>query len=283
MNDGVHATVRIRAARPSGGVKSAERTVDLLELLAAHPGGLRLADIAAELDLAKSSTHAIVATLVGRQVLRVTQDERGTVYQLGHRIFEIGQAYALTTDLIADGQRAVRNLSDACGETVHLAGLDGNFVVYLAKHEGSNPVRMVSAVGKRLPAHGTGVGKVLLAGLTDIEVERRFGAAGALPRLTGRTVGTVSHLLADLDEVRIEGVATEREESTEGVGCVAAPVYDASGLVAAISIAVPIGRFPPVRAAQLAEQARTAAEALSIRLGAGQSPARIIPGVTHDV
>ena len=205
------------------------------------------------------------------------------MYRLGHRIFEIGQAYAQTTDLLRDGQQVVRELSVSCGETAHLAVLDKNFVVYLAKHEGIHAIRMVSAVGKRFSAHGTGVGKVLLAGLDDAEVERRFGVPGAMSALTPHTVVDVARLLEDLADVRATGVAHEHEESTEGVGCVAAPVYDATGMVAGLSVSVPIGRFPQDREAEFAEHVRAAAARLSVRLGAGAYPDQIAPGTTQEL
>jgi IclR family KDG regulon transcriptional repressor len=261
-------------------VKSAARTIDVLELLVDRPDGLTLLEIAEELGLAKSSAHGLVATLLGRSVLRLTQDGRRSVYRLGHRIFEIGQAYAQTTDLVRDGQKVVQALSRSCGETAHLAVLDENFVVYLAKHEGEHPIRMVSAIGKRFSAHGTGVGKVLLAGLHDAEVLERFGAAEAMPRLTPNTVTDVNDLLEDLAVVRLAGVATEREESTEGVGCVAAPVYDATGLVAGLSVSVPIGRFLQEQQADFLVHVREAAATLSVQLGAGSYPQRIVPGTT---
>jgi DNA-binding IclR family transcriptional regulator len=264
-------------------VKSAARTIDVLELLVEHAEGLTLLEIADELGMAKSSAHSLVATLLGRNVVRLTQDGRRAVYRLGHRIFEIGQAYAQTTDLLRDGQHVVQTLSMSCGETAHLAVLDGNVVVYLAKHEGIHPVRMVSAVGKRFSAHGTGVGKVLLAGLEDTEVERRFAAPGAMQPLTPRTIRRLDVLLRDLAEVRRAGLATEHEESTEGVGCVAAPVYDATGMVAALSVSVPVGRFPETREAEIADEVRACANTLSVRLGAGRYPEHITPGTTRDL
>jgi IclR family transcriptional regulator, KDG regulon repressor len=269
--------------QPPPTVKSAARAIDVLELLVDRPEGLTLLEIADELKLAKSSAHGLVATLLGRNVLRLTQDGRRAVYRLGHRIFEIGQAYAQTTDLVRDGQQAVQELSVACNETAHLAVLDGNYVVYLAKYEGVHAIRMVSAVGKRFSAHGTGVGKVLLAGLDDDEVVRRFDAPGAMPRLTPHTVTDLPLLLKNLAEVRRAGLASEHEESTEGVGCVAAPVYDATGMVAGLSVSVPVGRFPEERQTEFAAQVRAAAATLSVRLGAGGYPDSIEPGTTREL
>jgi IclR family transcriptional regulator, KDG regulon repressor len=264
-------------------VKSAARAIDVLELLVDRPEGRTLLEIADELGLAKSSAHGLMATLLARSVVRLSLEGRRSVYQLGHRIFEIGQAYAQTTDLVRDGQHVVQELSIVCGETAHLAALDGNFVVYLAKHEAIHPIRMVSAVGRRFSAHGTGVGKVLLAGLDDAEVVDRFGGPGTMRPLTPNTVTDIEHLKKDLAEIRLTGIATEHEESSEGVGCVAAPVYDATGMVAAISVSVPVGRFPESREAEFVEQVRSAASTLSVLLGAGTYPERIVPGTTKEL
>jgi IclR family KDG regulon transcriptional repressor len=104
-----------------------------------------------------------------------------------------------------------------------------------------------------------------------------------MPPLTSRTVQEVDRLLQNLAEIRLAGLAAEHEESTEGVGCVAAPVYDATGMVAALSISVPVGRFPPEREAELTEQVRLAATRLSTSLGAGLYPAQIEPGTTREL
>lgn len=264
-------------------VKSAARTIDVLELLADHEQGMSLQDIADRLGMAKSSAHGLLTTLLDRAVIRTTTVDRRSVYKLGHRIFAIGQAYARTTDLVQDGQEATRALSEQTGETSHLAVLDFDHVVYLAKHEGNHAVRMVSAIGQRLPAHGTGVGKVLLAGLTDDEITRRYADPAALVALTAHTVSDLSSLRSDLATIRATGIAHEQEESSAGVGCVAAPVYNHIGLAAGLSVSVPLTRLPRRRRAELAQEVRACAASLSIRLGAESYPDEIEPGATQIV
>ena len=262
-------------------VKSASRTIDVLDLLAANSEGLTLMEIAKELGCPKSSAHGLLATLSRRNVVKATKTARGLVFALGHHIFEIGQAYARTVDLIRDGQEAIRRLSDACLETVHLAALDSDHVVYLAKEEGRQSMRMVSAVGRRVPAYCTGVGKVLLAGLEDSQVDAMYPLGEQLPQLTPHTVTEPERLRANLAEARRKGYAVDHEESSVGLSCVAAPVYDSANLVAAMSISVPTARLPEERQEELLVQLRACARQLSTRLGLSSNPEHITAGTTR--
>ncbi|MFJ6120292.1 IclR family transcriptional regulator [Streptomyces sp. NPDC092129] len=262
-------------------VKSASRTIEVLDLLASHADGLTLLEIAGALGCPKSSAHALLATLARKHVVAATPTARGSVFKLGHHIFEIGQAYASNVDLIRDSHDIVRRLVDTCLETMHVAALDGGQVVYLAKEEGRQPMRMVSALGRRFPAYGTGVGKVLLAGLDDSAVRDLFPTAEQMPRLTPNTVDDPARLMAELAETRRRGYAVETEESSVGLGCIAVPLYDSSALVAAMSMSVPTARFPQERRDELLVQLQAGARELSMRLGASSYPSQISPATTR--
>ena len=151
-------------------VKSAGRTLDLLELLSKQRTGMSLADISHVLRIPKSSALQILRTLEAREY--VARDRITSRFQLDVRVFALGRAYAEGMDLVREGQRVLAELSGTLDETCHLAVLAGRDVVYVAKEESSQPMRMVSAVGRRLPAHATGVGKILLSMLD----ERTLGA-----------------------------------------------------------------------------------------------------------
>jgi DNA-binding IclR family transcriptional regulator len=251
-------------------VKSAARVIDIFELLVHHPDGLSLSEICHQLGIPKSSGHALLMTLVERGYLRDGLRER--TYRLGPAIFEIGSAYIASTDLVSDGQAIVRETAQRCDETVHLAVLDQQDVLYVAKQEGTRTIRMVSAVGKRFPAYGTGVGKVLLADLSDAELLRRFPEGMYLPALTEYTITEPQALRAELARIRVQGYALDHEESTPGLCCVAAPVYAASGrIVAAMSIAVPSVRFTDTRREELLALICAQAKRLSTILGYRQS------------
>ena len=151
---------------------------------------------------------------------------------------------------------------------MHVALLDGTDVVYIAKQDSTHPVRMVSAVGRRLPAHCTGVGKMLLSSLTPEALAARYPADRPLPGMTAHSIRSVSQLRSELARVRTAGIAYDDCESNDTVCCVAAGVYDHAGvMVAAISISVPTLRWSPPRREELTELVRRGADELSSRLG----------------
>lgn len=247
-------------------VKSAARVFDVFELLVQHPDGLSLSEICVALALPKSSAHALLHTMVLHGYLREGMRER--TYRLGPALFELGSAYIASTNLVSDGWEIVRHTSRACNETVHLAVLDGDEVLYVAKEEGTSAIRMVSAVGKRFPAYATGVGKVLLANLSDTELLSRFSGASTLAAITPTTITDPATLITMIQQVRQQGYALDHEESTPGLCCVAAPVNDATGaIVAGMSISVPNIRFTENRREQLLELVRFQALRLSNILG----------------
>ncbi len=248
------------------GVKSAVRVLDIFELLAHHPDGLSLSAIAAELAIPKSSAHGLLSTLLGRGYLRVGRNER--TYRLGSRLFELGSQYLAGADLFSEGQEIVRATARACDETVHLAVLDGQEVLYIAKEEGTNTIRMVSAVGKRFPAYGTGVGKMLLSALSAAELDRLYPCDQPLAAITARTITDPIVLRQELAATRQRGYATDFEESTPGLCCIAAPVFDSDGaMTAALSVSVPTVRFNPERQAELRQIVQQGAARLSRILG----------------
>jgi DNA-binding IclR family transcriptional regulator len=248
------------------GVKSAVRVLDIFELLAHHPDGISLSQIAAELHIPKSSAHGLLSTLSSRGYLREGRQER--TYRLGVRLFELGSGYMAGTDLLADGQEIVREMARACDETVHLAILSGDEVLYVAKEEGTNTVRMVSAVGRRFPAYGTGVGKMLLSCLSETELDKLYPPHRPLPPITPNTITDAQSFRRELAECRRRGYAIDLEESTPGLCCIAAPVFGSDGSeVAAISVSVPSVRFSAERQAELRLLAQQSAARLSRILG----------------
>jgi len=248
------------------GVKSALRVLDIFELLARHPDGLSLSEISAELTIPKSSAHGLLATLSSRGYLRPGRHDR--TYRLGARLFELGSSYMAGADLLSEGQEVVRGTARACDETVHLAILDGDEVLYIAKEEGTNTIRMVSAVGKRFPAYGTGVGKMLLSELAPAELDELYPPDKSLAPITPRTITDPIAFRQELAVTRMRGYATDFEESTPGLCCIAAPVFDGDGaLVAAISVSVPTVRFTAERQAELRLFVQHGADQLSHILG----------------
>jgi DNA-binding IclR family transcriptional regulator len=222
-------------------VKSADRTLEVLELLAAGPRSRTLADLARELDIPKSSLHGILRTMAQRGW--VETDPTGTRFGLGVRALQVGAAYLDSDDAVGMVAGVLDGLAADVGETVHLGRLDGRYVVYLAKRESVHPLRLFSAIGRRLPAHATALGKVLLAARGEDEVDRLLPRP--LPALTRHTITGLTALHADLAAIRERGYAVDHEENTEGIVCFAMAVPLRSPSTDAVSISVPVARIGP--------------------------------------
>jgi DNA-binding IclR family transcriptional regulator len=222
-------------------VKSAGRTLDLLELLADQPRPWTLVDLARELGIPKSSLHGLLRTLTARGWVRT--DDTGTRFRLGMRALRVGAAYLDGDDTVGLLNSVLDELSRRFGEAVHLGRLDGGQVVYLAKRESVHRLRLYSAIGRRLPAHATALGKALLAEHRHEDADRLL--SWPLARLTPHTLTDRQAFHANLAEVRANGYAVDREENAEGINCIAMAVPLAVPAVDAVSISVPLTRLSP--------------------------------------
>jgi DNA-binding IclR family transcriptional regulator len=242
-----------------------QRALAVLDLLARNGSGLTLSELGRALGQAKSSLHVVLSTLEDAGF--VVRDSVSKRYTLGPQILALSAAYARQSDLLRSFYEIASPLARELGETVQMAVLRGRHVLYVAKQEGTQWVRLASEVGTVLPAHATALGKCLLAGLSDAELDRLF-AGVELERLTERTIATLDALKAELAEVRACGYAIDRGETLADVNCFGAPIRDATGtVVAAMSISVPVTRVTPERTGELIDAARRAADTLSRRLG----------------
>lgn len=223
-------------------VKSAERTLLVIELLTRHPGGLTFLDIIEQLDLPKSSAHALLQTMLQRGHLEFSETTKR--FRLGVRLWEAGQAYDRAFDLARLARPFLEAARDELQETVQLAVLDGTDNVYIAKVDADQRLVLASNVGMRLPAHATGLGKVLLAGLDDEEIRARYDGM-QLERFTPTTITDLDGLIDAVGAARVRGYAVDEAEYTHGVRCVAVPIVGPGRTVtAAVSVSVPEVRLP---------------------------------------
>lgn len=219
-------------------VKSADRAIDVLEELA-RSGHLSRADLGKRLEIPKSSLHGILRTLELRGW--VEQDASGSLYHLGVRSLIVGASFVDEDLVVARTASVLDALTAATGETVHLGRMQAAEIVYMAKRESVHPLRMFSAVGRRLPAHATALGKALLAQRTDDEVRAILPAV--LMPLTPHTICDAEELIDRLAQVRESGYAIDNEEATVGLRCFGMALPSRSPSVDAISISVPIARL----------------------------------------
>jgi DNA-binding IclR family transcriptional regulator len=218
-------------------VKSAARTLELLELLAARGDRpARLQELTEELGVPRSSMYALLQTLARSGWVRT--DVSGSLYGIGIRALLTGTSYLDSDPRVRLVRPFLDEASDALGETIHLGRLDGNDVAYLATRESHEYVRTISRVGRRLPAHVGALGKALLAEQPDDDLPD-----GPLSRLTPHTLTDRAALAADLAATRERGYSVEREEGVPGIaGFGFALRYDAPAQDA-ISCSVPLARL----------------------------------------
>ncbi|MGW5878160.1 IclR family transcriptional regulator [Nocardiopsis terrae] len=219
-------------------VKSAARTVELLELLSGLGQAASLRVLSQRMGVPRSSLYALLQTLVQRGWVRT--DATGTLYTLGIRALLTGTGYIDADTRTAQVRPHLDALSERTGETLHFARLDGADVVYLATRDSRHYLRPYSRVGRRLPAHATALGKALLAERTDAEVDALL--PDALAPLTASTVTDRRVLFAELAAIRDRGYATEDGESVEDVRCLAVPLRYDRPATDALSCSIPTAR-----------------------------------------
>lgn len=216
-----------------------EKALDILEYISNYPNGATLLEICTDLELPKSSAYGLVMTFANMGYLNKNLDNRFTI---GIKAFEVGSTFMENQDFHSYSRDVLAELVRATNETAHLALLDGRNVVYLSKFDCTHVIRMVSSIGKRIPAHATALGKALLSGKTEQEI-RTLYAEHPLQKVTPNTIDDIEMLLEQVEQIRQTGFAFESEESTVGVHCIAVPVSDYTGKIQmAISLSVPLIR-----------------------------------------
>ena len=258
--------------RALSGAQVVDRVIDILEAFEWLGPQLGVSEISRALNLKKATTHRLLASLRRREI--VAQDPITRRYHLGMRLWQLGMLALNQVDWIDRARPYLRQLRDETGETTHLAILDDGQVLYIDKVESEHSLRMPSQVGRRLPAHCTGVGKALLAHLSSAELASVIEQRG-LAEFTPRTITERHTLVSELAEVRDRGYAVDDEEIEPGLRCIAAAVRGHGGeVVGAISIAGPSSRLHRDDVARHADRVVSAARQISQALGAPAADSR---------
>jgi IclR family transcriptional regulator, KDG regulon repressor len=236
----------------------------LLKAFLTREESLGVSELARRLDLGKSNVHRLLSTLVAEGL--VEQDPHTGGYRLGIVMFELGEAVKVHLDLHAAAGPVLAHLREQTGESSQVGVLDGDEVVYVDRLESAHSLRLFTETGRRVPAHCTSSGKVLLAHRG--EPDREMFLARPLARLTAHTITDAGALREELARVRARGWAEAINEREIGVASIAAPIRDIHGeVVAAISIGAPVARFGAVPRRRIARALVEAGEAVSRRLG----------------
>ncbi len=218
-----------------------EKVGHVLDLFSFKHPEWGVSEVARELAIPKSTTSEIMASLSTQGLLDRTSAGR---YRLGWRFFHMSQIVLDNTDFCVEARQMMRELAERYGLTSHLAVLDKGQVLRVEKLQATQAVQFILPHGgARLPAYCSSLGKILLAQQPWHEVRQVLEGQDLCP-LTPHTITSLDRLAEELEQVRRQGYACDREEVTAGMCCVAAPIYDQDGqTLAAMSISVPASRF----------------------------------------
>ena len=214
------------------------RVLRILELIDSNPNGLNLSEIADLLELPKGTISPILKTLSAKKYV----DLEGMLYKIGPRLFQLGLSFASGTNALSLIRKEMHNIVAAVEEVCQMGVLSGTDVHYLLREDAKTVITIISGVGKRLPAHVTGLGKALLSGKTDEEVRDIYRDYSFVP-YTQKSIMDVEKLVAQLQQVRVSGIAYENEESTPDICCIAVPLMADNSVKAAISVTIPKFRY----------------------------------------
>lgn len=241
-------------------VKSAARTVEILEFLAARQNKpVRLRELSEALGVPRSSLHALLRTLVTYGWVRA--DSSGTLYGIGIRALLAGTSYLDTDPYLPLVTPYLDELREKLDETFHFGRIDGTDVVYLATRESSQYLRPYSRVGRRLPAYSTSLGKAVLSDMEPEEREQHLPAD--LTPVTPRTITDRTALHEELATTRARGYAVDNEENTLGLRCFAVPLHYVEPATDAISASIPLGRLNPEREEEIISTLRQVSDKIT--------------------
>lgn len=227
-----------RPERGDGGVKSVERSMRIVETVMEMEGA-RVSELAAELDMAKSTVHGYLATLHGLGYLV----KEGEVYQIGTRFLQFGEYSRTRKDEYGMAAQKVTELAEETEERSQFVIEERGRGVFLYRESGAHAVETGSGTGKRMYLHSTSAGKAILAHLPDGTVDEILDRWG-LPAVTPATITDEAELRDELADIRDRGFALNREENIEGLHAVGVPVQPQDGtVIGALSISGPTHRL----------------------------------------
>jgi IclR family transcriptional regulator, acetate operon repressor len=254
----------VTQSAPYPGTQTVRRAVALLKLFADDKPEWSLSELARSAGLNKTTAYRLLQALEVEGML--TRSPQSDAYRLGPAAISLGGRALRSNDLRAASHTDLIALAEATHETATFEVLAENQVLILDEVSGSHVVGNIQSLGTRWPLHATSTGKVLLAHMSEQQLEALLAAG--LPRLTARTITAPDALMRDLEQVRRQGYAIVVEELEDGFVAIGAPVRNFTGeVIAAISVGGPAMRLTAKRLPELAGYVCRAAAQISQRLG----------------
>jgi IclR family transcriptional regulator, pca regulon regulatory protein len=221
-------------------VQSLERGLAVIRAFNAERPSLTLSEVAVATGVTRAAARRFLITLMSLGYVR----SDGRQFSLRPRVLDLGYAYLSSLSLPEVAEPHLEALVAEVNESSSVSVLDGDDIVYVARVPVSRIMTVAISVGTRFPAYATSMGRVLLAGLPDDELDD-YLAKVQLSQLTGRTVTSRSSLRAEILRVRAQGWALVDRELEDGLRAVAAPIRDRNGrTIAAVNVSVAASRMP---------------------------------------
>ncbi|WP_198153459.1 IclR family transcriptional regulator [Thalassobacillus sp. C254] len=246
-------------------VKSVDRALRIISLISKQKEGMGVTELGERLGIGKSSTYKLLSTLTEHGYIE--QDEGTKKYRLGYKYLELSALLLESMDIRSLAAPFLKEVEAITNEVVHLVVYDQGEIVYIEKLEGNEILRTHSKVGRRAPVHCTSVGKVILSHLEDREVRNILTKQGMAVH-TENTITSIDEFLKEIHKVNKQGFAVEKEENEVGITCIAAPIFDNRGkIAAAVSISGPSIRMSDKRLQELKPLIMKTGKQISNRLG----------------
>ncbi|WP_108661421.1 IclR family transcriptional regulator [Acuticoccus kandeliae] len=256
-----------KGQREKTGVQSLERAFAILEIIASHRDGISLANLSKEVGLHSSTTYHLARTMTSLGYVR--QDPDNKRYFVGRMVFSIAANSRYEIDIVTIAGPILDDLSQATGESSHLAMVSGDDIVIVARTNGTGAFQLQERHGGVRPGHATALGKVILAGMTADELAR-YLETHPMTQLTPKTITDQGMLLRELERTRETGFAYDDGEFNAEVRCVAYAVRDFTGrVIGSIGVSGPIWRVTLQSLQALTTMVEEAGQRLSSELGDG--------------
>ena len=225
-------------ARGPDFVQSLERGLAVIRSFDADRPEQTLSEVAASAGVTRAAARRFLLTLADLGYVR----SEGRFFSLTARVLELGFAYLSSLSLPEVAESHLEALVAEVNESSSVSVLDGDDVVYVARVPTSRIMTVVISVGTRFPAYATSMGRVLLTGLPEAELELYLGNV-LLESLTPRTVASIAALRGELARVRAQGYALVNQELEDGLRAIAAPIRDRTGrVIAAVNVSAHASR-----------------------------------------
>jgi IclR family transcriptional regulator, KDG regulon repressor len=247
-------------------VQTLERTFNILELLSREQRGLNLTEISQSVNLHKSTVYRLLSNLMSRGYI----EKRDSIYKLGLKFVELCSQYLNSLELKTEAEPILRKLSMLTTQTVFLATMREQEVVYIDKVENFNSIRKYSIIGQRRPLYCTSLGKAFLMGISNEEI-KNYLREQEIISFTPNTIKDISSLVKNINLSRKRGWTFDDEEYEKNVQCLGAPIYDyRDNIIAAVSTVWNVNQAKDFDIEEIAGYVVSAAQDISKHMGYSQ-------------